>query len=89
MITCARREFSARYLVESFEPLEKTAEVIAGEQSCGTFVSLPGETADLKERARARVVRIDPLEDVDEPSLPTLSRAARECRVHTIAAWSR
>lgn len=70
MITCARREFSARYLVESFEPLEKAAEVIAGEQSCGTFVSLPGETADLKDRARARVVRIDPLEDVDEPSLP-------------------
>ena len=70
MTTSARRDFSARYLVESFEPLEKAAEVIAGEQSCGTFVALPGETADLKERARARVVKIERLDDVAEPSLP-------------------
>jgi 3-oxoisoapionate-4-phosphate transcarboxylase/hydrolase len=69
-MTSARRDFSARYFVESFEPLEKAAEVIAGAQSCGTFVSVPGETADLKERARARVIGIEPLEDVDEPSLP-------------------
>ena len=38
--------------------------MIAGEQSCGTFIALPGETAELKERARARVVGIEPLEDV-------------------------
>jgi ribulose-bisphosphate carboxylase large chain len=56
--------------VESYEPLEKAAEVIAGEQSCGTFVAVPGETADLKERARAQVVAIEPLDDVAEPSLP-------------------
>ena len=67
-----RQEFTARYLVESFEPLEKAAEVIAGEQSCGTFVTLPGETADLKQRARARVVRIEPLEDAAQPSLPNV-----------------
>jgi ribulose-bisphosphate carboxylase large chain len=66
----ARRDFVARYLVESYEPLEKAAEVIAGEQSCGTFVAVPGETAELKERARARVVGIEPLEDAAEPSLP-------------------
>lgn len=70
MTISERRDFSARYLVESFEPLEKAAEVIAGEQSCGTFVALPGETADLKERARARVVGIERLEDISTPSLP-------------------
>ncbi|MHB1787148.1 MAG: ribulose-bisphosphate carboxylase large subunit family protein [Acidimicrobiales bacterium] len=65
-----RRDFTARYLVETYAPLEKAAEVIAGEQSCGTFITLPGETAELKERARARVIRIQPLEDVTQPSLP-------------------
>ena len=70
MTTSARRDFSARYLVESFEPIEKAAEVIAGEQSCGTFLTLPGETADLKERARARVTGIERLDDVAAPSLP-------------------
>lgn len=65
-----RRDFTARYLVESYEPIEKAAEVIAGEQSCGTFIALPGETADLKERARARVVGIEQLADAATPSLP-------------------
>ena len=65
----ARAEFRARYLVESFEPLEKTAEIIAGEQSSGTFLNLPGETDELKERARARVTRVEPLPAAGEPSL--------------------
>ncbi|MET0746491.1 MAG: ribulose-bisphosphate carboxylase large subunit family protein [Microvirga sp.] len=65
-----RRDFTARYLVESYEPIEKVAEVIAGEQSCGTFITLPGETADLKERSRARVLRTEALEDAISPSLP-------------------
>lgn len=65
-----RRDFVVRYLVESYEPLEKAAEIIAGEQSCGTFIALPGETADLRERARARVLSIEPLPEVAVPSLP-------------------
>ena len=64
-----RAEFRARYLVESCEPIEKTAEVIAGEQSSGTFLSLPGETDELKDRARARVTRIEPLPPARTPSL--------------------
>jgi len=36
-----RRDFTVRYLVEGYEPLDKAAEVIAGEQSCGTFITLP------------------------------------------------
>lgn len=66
----SRREFTARYLVESFEPLERAAEILAGEQSCGTFLALPGETEALRSRAKANVVRIAPLEDRTTPSLP-------------------
>ena len=64
-----RAEFTARYFVESPEPLQKVAEIIAGEQSSGTFLELPGETAELKQRARARVTRIDPQAPALEPGL--------------------
>jgi ribulose-bisphosphate carboxylase large chain len=64
-----RAEFRARYLVESADPIQKAADVIAGEQSSGTFLALAGETDDLKRRSRARVTRIDPLPPAHEPSL--------------------
>jgi ribulose-bisphosphate carboxylase large chain len=67
----SRPEFTARYFVESSVASEKIALVIAGEQSSGTFLSLPGETDELKERSRARVVRIDPLAPVLQPTLPS------------------
>ena len=60
----------ARYLVESPYPLGQAAELIAGEQSSGTFVTVPGETVELKERFGAQVVSITPLETVDAPALP-------------------
>ena len=65
----ARAEFTARYFVESSVPSEQAAQIIAGEQSSGTFMALPGETEQLKARARARVVRIDSLPPVLEPTL--------------------
>ncbi len=64
-----RPEFTARYFVESSIPMERAAETIAGEQSSGTFMTLPGETDELKRRSRARVTRIDPLPPSAEPSL--------------------
>lgn len=67
----SRPEFTARYFVESSVASEKIAQVIAGEQSSGTFLSLPGETDELKERSRARVVRINPLAPVLQPTLPS------------------
>jgi ribulose-bisphosphate carboxylase large chain len=60
----------ATYLVETPHPVEFAAEVLAGEQSSGTFLQVPGETEELKERHRARVVSITPHEDVGTPSLP-------------------
>jgi ribulose-bisphosphate carboxylase large chain len=60
----------ATYLIETAFPLEYAAEVMAGEQSTGTFVKVPGETAELKEQHGARVVSITELEKVKNPSLP-------------------
>ena len=60
----------ATYLLESGFPLERAAQVIAGEQSSGTFIAVPSETAELRARAGARVERITPLADVATPSLP-------------------
>ena len=60
----------ATYWMESPYEIERAADVVGGEQSSGTFVQVPGETADLKERFRARIEEIRPLESVESPSLP-------------------
>jgi ribulose-bisphosphate carboxylase large chain len=60
----------AKYLIETPHPLAFAAEMIAGEQSSGTFVAVPGETDELKARARARVREIKPLGETEVPSLP-------------------
>jgi ribulose-bisphosphate carboxylase large chain len=64
-----RTEFTARYFVESSVPTEQAAETIAGEQSSGTFMRLPGETDELRQRSRARVTRIEALPPAAVPSL--------------------
>ncbi|MGM0785435.1 MAG: ribulose-bisphosphate carboxylase large subunit family protein [Pseudomonadota bacterium] len=60
----------ASYLIETPYPLERAVEVMAGEQSCGTFTRLAGETDALREAHGARVEHIEPLESLDSPSLP-------------------
>ncbi|MFN0120990.1 MAG: RuBisCO large subunit C-terminal-like domain-containing protein, partial [Blastocatellia bacterium] len=60
----------ATYRIETAHPLEFAAEVMAGEQSCGTFVRVPGETDELRANHAARVERITELEPVETPSLP-------------------
>lgn len=59
----------ATYLIES-TTVEKAAEIIAGEQSSGTFVPLPGETDQLRARSRAKVVSLEVVGEVSQPSLP-------------------
>lgn len=61
---------TARYYIETPFALEKAAQVLAGEQSSGTFVAVPGETEELKQRFAARVESITPLESVKEPAIP-------------------
>jgi ribulose-bisphosphate carboxylase large chain len=59
----------ATYLIETPIAVEQAAEMIAGEQSSGTFLPVPGETEELKARARARVIDITLLDAVEQPSL--------------------
>ncbi len=59
----------ATYLIETPNSVEQVAEMIAGEQSSGTFLAVPGETEELKARARAQVLSIERLEVVEQPSL--------------------
>ncbi|CDY74778.1 similar to ribulose-1,5-bisphosphate carboxylase, Type III [Caballeronia glathei] len=60
----------ATYWLETgVDPL-LAADVIAGEQSSGTFVALPTETPELKARSGARVERLDILGRAAHPSLP-------------------
>lgn len=61
---------TARYFIETPLEVEQAAASLAGEQSSGTFVEVPGETAELKQRFAARVEKITELETVRTPSLP-------------------
>jgi len=61
---------TAKYYIETPLDLEKSAQVLAGEQSSGTFIAVPGETEELKQRFAARVESITPLEVVAEPAIP-------------------
>ena len=45
----------ATYLIETPLDPARVAEVMAGEQSCGTFTRVEGETDELRARARAQV----------------------------------
>lgn len=59
----------ATYLIETPLPVEKVAAIMAGEQSCGTFTRVAGETDELRQRAGANVLNIEPLEQTEAPSL--------------------
>ena len=61
---------NATYLIETAFPLNQAAEVMAGEQSTGTFIAVPGETPALKRDHGARVERIEALESTNRPTLP-------------------
>jgi ribulose-bisphosphate carboxylase large chain len=61
---------TATYFIETAHDVEYAATMIAGEQSSGTFLPVPGETEELKARARARVEKITLLNEVETPSLP-------------------
>lgn len=60
----------AKYWIETAFPLEKAAETMAGEQSTGTFIRVPGETDELRELYAARVESIVEGEPAAAPSLP-------------------
>jgi len=82
MVTTERIE--ADYILETASDPERVAHVMAGEQSSGTFVSIPTETPELTARVAARVESVEtitpnrakvtlswPLDNIG-PSLPNL-----------------
>ncbi len=60
----------AIYEIETALPLEQVADVMAGEQSSGTFVTVARETDELKRRFRATVASIEELPASGRPPLP-------------------
>lgn len=62
--------FFADYLIETATDPAKAAETMAGEQSSGTFIAVPGETPELKARFAARVEALEIAGEVGAPSLP-------------------
>ena len=78
----------AKYLIETPQDVEQAAEALAGEQSSGTFVAVPGETAELKERFRARLENLTPLPSFAEPSLPGAREGERYNRAEIEISFS-
>ncbi|MBS7543845.1 ribulose-bisphosphate carboxylase large subunit family protein [Ancylobacter oerskovii] len=64
----------ADYLIETAYDPRAAAEAMAGEQSSGTFVPVPGETPELKERSAARIEALEITENAEAPSLPGAGR---------------
>lgn len=84
----AVERIEADYLIESPGDPRVAAEVMAGEQSSGTFVAVPGETPELKARSAARVESLDLLEEVPSPSLPIARQPdGRARRARVTLSW--
>ncbi len=80
----------ADYLIETASDPHRAAEVMAGEQSSGTFVPVPGETPELKARSAARVERLEVLDEpVTAPSLPSTmsTEPGRLRRARVTLSW--
>ena len=80
----------ADYLLETASDPRRVAETMAGEQSSGTFVPVPGETPELKARSAARVERLEVLDEpVTAPSLPTTAAIdpAKLYRARVTLSW--
>jgi ribulose-bisphosphate carboxylase large chain len=69
LITCT-------YYIETDGDPRHGAEILAGEQSSGTFVAVPGETDRIRIRHAAQVVSVRELGEVI-PSLPSRTRPER------------
>jgi ribulose-bisphosphate carboxylase large chain len=77
----------ATYRIETPLAVEKAAAALAGEQSSGTFVAVPGETEELKKRFAARVEKIMLLEPTDKPSLPGAVARSTFNRAELVVSW--
>ncbi|RPH71187.1 MAG: ribulose 1,5-bisphosphate carboxylase, partial [Hyphomicrobiales bacterium] len=85
-MTTAQSFITLTYLIETAGNPEALAAQIASDQSTGTFVAVPGETEELKNRVAARVVALRPLPPVAVPSFPS-DAAGRFHRVEADIAF--
>jgi ribulose-bisphosphate carboxylase large chain len=80
----------ADYLIETAHNPAKAVEAMAGEQSSGTFVPVPGETPELKARSAARVERLEVIREANHASLPGSSApggGARRVAARATLSW--
>lgn len=77
----------ATYWLETGDDPARAADVIAGEQSSGTFVALATETPELKARSGARVERLEILGHSSTPSLPGGMRSERYTQCILELSW--
>lgn len=77
----------AKYWLETGDDPMRAAEIIAGEQSSGTFLKLAAETPQLKERSGARVEALEILDVADTPSLPGGMASKRYTRCLLTLSW--
>jgi ribulose-bisphosphate carboxylase large chain len=62
--------FAADYILRTCGDPRRAADIIAGEQSSGTFIATPGEDEALKARSASRVEMLEEIEDPGTPVLP-------------------
>ena len=65
----------------------RAAEIIAGEQSSGTFLKLATETPALKERSGARIESLQILDTTSQPSLPGGMQSTLYTRCLLTLSW--
>jgi len=87
MVAVASERIHASYWLETGDDPQRAAEVIAGEQSSGTFLKLANETPELKERSGARVERLEILDKTAAPSLPGGMASGEYTRCRLELSW--
>ena len=70
------RRITCTYYIETVGDPRRGAELLAGEQSSGTFITIPGETDRIRERHAAEVVAVRDLGETI-PSLPSRTAVER------------
>lgn len=78
---------AADYIIETAIDPRQAAEIMAGEQSSGTFVAVPGETEELKTRSAAQVEAVEIYDAVTAPSLPGAAAGERYARARVTLSW--
>jgi ribulose-bisphosphate carboxylase large chain len=81
-----RRSVRCTYYLESEIEPSRAAAVLAGEQSSGTFVSVPGESPELHERHGAQVVDVQHL-GRRLPSLPSRTQPEKVHAAMVVVEW--